>query len=80
MANFRVPYAPGVLRAVALQGGKPVAEAVLRTVGEPMRVRLTADRASCAPTAKDLAFRNSGSGGRQRPAASERRPFQSASD
>jgi beta-galactosidase len=56
MANFRVPYAPGVLRAVALQGGKPVAEAVLRTVGEPMRVRLTADRASLRANGQDLAF------------------------
>ena len=56
MANFRVPYAPGVLRAVALQGGKPVAEAVLRTVGEPMRIRLTADRASLRANGQDLAF------------------------
>ena len=36
-ANFSVPYAPGVLKAVALQGGKAIAETVLRTAGEPVR-------------------------------------------
>jgi beta-galactosidase len=55
-ANFSVPYAPGALRAVALQGGKPIAEAVLRTAGEPDRLRLTADRASLRANGQDLAF------------------------
>lgn len=39
-ANFRLPYAPGELKAVAIEGGKPLAESVLRTVGDPVRVRL----------------------------------------
>ena len=55
-ANFRVPFAPGVLRAVALQGGKAIAEAVLRTAAEPARVRLTADRTSIRADGQDLSF------------------------
>ncbi len=55
-ANFRVPYAPGVLKAIAVQGSKPVAEAVLRTVSEPARVRLTADRRSLLADGQDLSF------------------------
>ena len=55
-ASFRVPYAPGVLRAVALEGGKAIAEAILRTVGEPVQVRLTADRTSLRADGQDLSF------------------------
>jgi beta-galactosidase len=55
-ANFSVPYAPGVLKVVAIQGGKPLAETVLRTVGEPVRVRLTADRTQLRANGQDLAF------------------------
>jgi beta-galactosidase len=55
-ANFTVPYAPGVLKAVALQGGKPVAETELRTVGDPVAIRLTADRAQLRANGQDLAF------------------------
>ena len=55
-ANFSVPYAPGVLKAVAVQGGKSIAEAVLRTVGEPAGVRLTADRTSLRANGQDLSF------------------------
>jgi beta-galactosidase len=55
-ANFSVSYAPGVLRAVALQSGKAIAEAVVRTVAEPVRVRLTADRTSIHADGQDLSF------------------------
>ena len=55
-ANFSVPYAAGVLKAVAIERGKPAAEAVLRTVGEPARVRLTADRTSLRANGQDLSF------------------------
>jgi beta-galactosidase len=57
-ANFDVPYAPGALKAVALQDGKPIAESVLRTVGDPVRVRLTADRKSLRADGQDLSFIN----------------------
>ena len=55
-ANFSVPYAPGALKAVAVQAGKPIAESVLRTAGEPAQVRLTADRASLRADGQDLSF------------------------
>ena len=55
-ANFTVPYASGVLKAVAIQGGKPIAEAVLRTVSEPARISLTADRSSLRADGQDLSF------------------------
>ena len=55
-ANFTVPYAPGVLKAVAIQGGKPIAESVLRTVGEPAQIRLTADRGVIRSDGQDLSF------------------------
>ncbi len=55
-ANFAVPYAPGTLKAVAIQDGKPVAEAMLRTVGEPARILLTPDRASLRANGQDLSF------------------------
>ena len=55
-ANFKVPYTPGTLKAVAVSGGKPIAETVLRTAGEPARLRLTADRTTLKAGAQDLAF------------------------
>jgi len=55
-ANFSVAYAPGVLKAVALRGGNAMAETVLRSVGEPARIRLTADRTSLKADGQDLSF------------------------
>ena len=55
-ASFSVPYTPGVLKAVAVQEGKEIAESVLRTVGAPARLRLTADRAALRADGQDLAF------------------------
>ena len=55
-ANFAVPYAPGALKAVAIENGKPVAETILRTVSEPVQVRLTPDRTSLRANGQDLSF------------------------
>jgi beta-galactosidase len=55
-ASFKVPYAPGVLKVVGVQRGKPAAEQVLRTVGEPVQVRLTADRVAIRADGQDLSF------------------------
>jgi beta-galactosidase len=55
-ASFKVPYAPGVLKAVGVQDGKPVAETVLRTAGEAVQVRLTADRVTLRADGQDLSF------------------------
>ena len=50
-ALFNVPYEPGTLRAEA--GGKSVA---LTTAGEPVRLRLTADRQTIDADGQGLAF------------------------
>jgi beta-galactosidase len=55
-AVFRVPYSPGVLKAVALEGGRPVAETTLETAGEPTRIRLTADHREIRADSQDLSF------------------------
>ncbi len=55
-ARFEVPYAPGELKAVGLNQGKPVAEKVLRTVGDALRIRLVAEPASSSATAQDLVY------------------------
>ncbi|MHC4252748.1 MAG: glycoside hydrolase family 2 TIM barrel-domain containing protein, partial [Planctomycetota bacterium] len=52
-----VRYEPGELKVVAFdKEGKPAAERVVRTAGEPAALRLTADRASLAADGDDLAF------------------------
>ncbi|WP_216588343.1 glycoside hydrolase family 2 TIM barrel-domain containing protein [Streptomyces brasiliscabiei] len=54
--TWKVPYAPGELKAVARRNGKAVATDVLRTAGRPHAVRLTADRGSVAADGRSLAF------------------------
>ncbi|MFF4056287.1 glycoside hydrolase family 2 TIM barrel-domain containing protein [Streptomyces sp. NPDC001668] len=54
--TWKVPYAPGELKAVARRKGKAVATDVLRTAGEPHAVRLTADRTSLAADGRSLVF------------------------
>ncbi|MEU0029337.1 glycoside hydrolase family 2 TIM barrel-domain containing protein [Streptomyces sp. NPDC006335] len=54
--TWRVPYAPGELKAVARRNGKAVATDVLRTAGRPHAVRLTADRTSPAADGRSLVF------------------------
>jgi beta-galactosidase len=55
-ADFEVPYAPGTLRAEGLRGGKVVAESILQTTGDPVRLKLTVDRAVLSADGQDLAF------------------------
>lgn len=55
-ATFEVPYEPGQLRAVGLEGGKPVAEAVVETCGEAAALRLTPDRSSLRAADDDLSY------------------------
>jgi beta-galactosidase len=52
----KVPYAPGTLRAVAMDGGRKVAESILETAGQPARIKLTADRAVLRADGQDLSF------------------------
>ncbi|MEU6147912.1 glycoside hydrolase family 2 TIM barrel-domain containing protein [Streptomyces sp. NPDC047081] len=53
---WKVPYAPGELKAVARRDGRTVATDVLRTAGKPHAVRLTADRKSLAADGRSLVF------------------------
>jgi beta-galactosidase len=54
--TWKVPYAPGELKAVARRKGRTVATDVLRTAGRPHAVRLTADRTSLAADGRSLVF------------------------
>jgi beta-galactosidase len=55
-AVFEVPYAPGVLLAVAREGGREVARETLSTAGEVERLRLAADHMTLAADGQDLSF------------------------
>jgi beta-galactosidase len=48
MVNWQVPYAPGKLEAVAKKDGKEVARYAVETTGQPVKLRLTPDRAAFA--------------------------------
>lgn len=53
---FKVPYAPGTLRAVGVKGGREVAEHVLTTAGAAEGLRLSADRSALQADGQDLSF------------------------
>ncbi len=55
-ATFSVPYQPGTLKAVGVNGDKSVAESVLTSAGEPKQLRLTADRSVVHADGQDLSF------------------------
>ena len=53
---FTVPYTPGTLKAVGVNGDREVATSVLATVGNPAKLRLTADRTTLQANGEDLSF------------------------
>jgi len=53
---WRVPYAPGTLRAVAHKGGAVMATAEVKTAGAPARITLAPDRAAIRADGADLSF------------------------
>ena len=55
-ATFNVPYAPGELCAYALNHGNVVARTMLKTSGEPKKLKLTADRKSIGAERSDLSY------------------------
>jgi beta-galactosidase len=55
-ATFVVPYKAGMLRAVGLDGGQPVAENILSTAGPPAALRLIVDRSVLRADGQDLGF------------------------
>ncbi len=54
--NWRVPFAPGVVKAVSRKGGKVVLTAERVTAGEPYKLRLTPDRKTIKADGEDLSF------------------------
>jgi len=55
-AVFSVPYASGTLKAVGLRGNRAVAESVLTTNGNPVALRMTADRTVGQADGQSLSF------------------------
>ena len=55
-ATFEVPYEPGTLKAVGLDGDRIVTQTVLQTTGDPVRLRLTPDRTTLRADNQDLSF------------------------
>lgn len=53
---WRVPYVPGTLKAVSRKEGKEVLSKEIKTVGEPVCIRLTADRSNIKADGLDLSF------------------------
>jgi beta-galactosidase len=53
---WRVPYAPGVLRAVGTAAGREPLVREVRTSGAPARLFLETDRSAIAADGRDLAF------------------------
>ncbi len=54
--NWKVPFEPGTLKAVGLNGGRVVATHELRTAGQPAKIMLAVDRNTLAPTWDDVAY------------------------
>ena len=56
IAKFKVPYEPGVLKAIGVVNGIEQVETSLTTTGAPARIRLTADRDTITADRNDLAY------------------------
>jgi beta-galactosidase len=55
-ATFNIKYEPGVLKAIALQDGKPVDSVILQTAGKPVQIKLNADRSVINANPNDLSY------------------------
>jgi hypothetical protein len=55
-AHFEVKFQPGTLKAVAIENGKEKESFILRTTGEPVAIRLIADRNSINNNPNDLSY------------------------
>ncbi len=53
---WRVPFAPGTLKAISKKNGKIVLVKEIKTAGKPFKIELTADRKIIKADAKDLSF------------------------
>jgi beta-galactosidase len=55
-AAFEVPFEAGELKAIALKDGKEVETKILKTTGNPAKIRLTADRSEIKADRNDLSY------------------------
>lgn len=55
-AIWKVPYQAGELKAIGYEGSKQVNVASLVTSGEPVQIKLTADRGEIKATGQDLSY------------------------
>jgi beta-galactosidase len=55
-AKFQLPFAPGELKAAAIEAGKETASVVLFTAGIPQRLNLKVDRQQIKNSRNDLAY------------------------
>ena len=53
---WRVPFAPGTIKAIARTNGQVVLEKEIKTAGEPAKIKLTADRSKIKADGYDLSF------------------------
>ena len=53
---WRVPYQPGILKAVSRKNGKTVLEKEIKTAGKPAALKLSADRKTINADGNDLSF------------------------
>ena len=53
---WRVPFQKGTLKAVSYKDGKEVLTQEIKTAGDPVSIRLTADRKTLKANGKDLSF------------------------
>ncbi|MBN2021142.1 MAG: DUF4982 domain-containing protein [Sedimentisphaerales bacterium] len=51
-----VNYEPGELKAIAYKDGVEIGQAIMRTAGEPIKIKLTPDRTQLSATGDDLCF------------------------
>jgi beta-galactosidase len=54
--TWRIPFEPGTLKAVSRKAGKEVLSKEIKTAGEPVSIRLEADRSIIQASGKDLSF------------------------
>lgn len=54
--KWRIPYSPGTIRAVAYNAGAEVTSDELKTAGEPVALRLKADRSVLDADGQDLSY------------------------
>jgi beta-galactosidase len=56
VATWSVPYEAGVLKAVGFRAGKEVNASELSTAGQPLSLKLTADRTEIRASGQDLSY------------------------